>query len=90
MQKEPRAVEESDDRGVDMPNFVGFGGANPDLRLLGIDPAPGTSPAIFPDEPVPGGRRGEDFARPLSAVQLDQRTEGVPVAVSSLRYESLS
>lgn len=58
-------VEQADDRGVDVPDFVGLGGPDADARLRGMNPDAGTAPSSLPNEAIPGGGRGIDRADAL-------------------------
>src|SRR6266852_2193853 len=58
-------VEQTDDRGVDVPHLVGSRRAQPDLRFHGMHAEPGPAPAVLPDEAGPGGGLGPDRAEPL-------------------------
>ena len=59
------SIEKTDQRRVDMPNFVGARGTNADFRFGGVNAFAWSSPAVNPDQPLPGRRRGEDLAQPL-------------------------
>ena len=63
---EPGVVEKADQGRVDVPEFVRRVGSDADPRLLGVNAEPRTAPAALADEAVPGGRRGEHGAQPLS------------------------
>jgi hypothetical protein len=58
-------VQQADDRGVDVPHLVRCRRAQPHLRLGWVHPEPRASPAVLPDEAVPGRGRRRHRAEPL-------------------------
>ena len=65
MQVGATAIEQSQERGVDMPDCVGLGCANADSGLSGMQAFAWSPPVEAPDQPIPGGPRSEDSAEPL-------------------------
>jgi hypothetical protein len=50
----PGPVEQADHRGIDVPHLVRASGAKPDLGFCRMHAKPGPTPAVLPDEAVPG------------------------------------
>ena len=61
-----RAIEQSDDRDVDMPELVGLRRSDADLWFCGIDPPSWASPTTLSDEFGPGRCRREHLADSLA------------------------
>ncbi len=59
-------IEQSNVRGVDVLDLIGSLYPESDQWLCWMDTEPCSSPPELPDETMPGGRRGEDLAKPLS------------------------
>jgi len=54
-----RAIEQSDDRHVDVPELIGLRSRHSILWVCGVNPCAGPTPAPLANQPVPGRRRGE-------------------------------
>src|SRR5262245_639705 len=65
MQVRATSIEQPNQCRVDVPDLIGTSGANADLRPGRINAFAGTPPLALAHEPVPGGGRGEDLAKPL-------------------------
>lgn len=72
-----RAVEQSEERRVDVPDLVGARGADADLRIVGVDAKARPAPSSLANEPVPGRGGGEDAAHALGQ---DREAAGGDVA----------
>ena len=59
------AVEQLEDRDVDVPDLIGARGTNADGGFCGVNAKTRPAPTAFANEPGPGGRGGEDFADAL-------------------------
>lgn len=55
------AVEQTDQLGVDVPDFVGARSSNADFWLGWINALSGSAPAVKPDQAAPGIRRSKDL-----------------------------
>jgi len=60
-----RAVEQPDDRRVDMPRFIWFRRSDAGRRLRRMHALTRSPPAMSPNESMPGGCRCEDLAESL-------------------------
>jgi hypothetical protein len=58
-------VEQADDGDVDVPHLVRASRAQPDRGFRRMHGEPGATPAVLPDEAVPGGGRGPHPVEPL-------------------------
>ncbi len=59
------AIEQTDQRGVDVPDFIGSRRADADLRLDRMHPLARTTPAGDANQSMPSAWRGEDLAESL-------------------------
>jgi len=60
------SIQQPDQRRVDVPNLVGMGSPNPDLRLGRMDALPGSSPLVIADQSIPRARSSKDLTKALS------------------------
>ena len=68
-----RAIDQLDDRRVDVPQLIGFTGAYPFLRSPGVNPSARPTPASLAHQLIPGCRCDEDTA---DALGEDSQTPG--------------
>ena len=73
MQVRARAIEQFDDRDVDVPILIGFGRPNAVLGLGRIHAVARSKPSPFANQAPPGGGRGKDLRDSLSPQR--QRTQ---------------
>ena len=61
-----RSVEETNDRGIDVPDLIGLRGPDPDLRAVGMHSESRPAPAPRSHELRPSRGRGVDATKSLS------------------------
>ena len=66
MQVSAASIEQSDQRGVDVPDLIGGRGPDPDLRLGRMKALPGPSPVAIADQAIPRAGRSKHFTKSLS------------------------
>ena len=59
------AVEESEDRGIDVPDLIRFGPSYANFRFCGMNTRAWSTPTMESHEAIPRGGRGEDPADSL-------------------------
>jgi hypothetical protein len=77
---DPRAVDQLDDTGIDMPDLVWAGGTDTEGGLVGMDVLARPAPAMLTNELRPGCRGGEDLADALGVASKGAKRQ-VPVLV---------
>ena len=67
------AVEQADDRGIDVPRLIRSAGPDANLGFGGMDSKPWPTPPSFAHELAPGRRRREDATHSLSKDRQEPR-----------------